>query len=145
MKNLLLINRYLTILLLSDTYAGSIHDKRLADAHLYPLPAGSWLLQDLGFLGFSLPNTEILAPFKKPRGNLLSLAQKSFNRQLASLRIRIEHVIRERMSQPMRAELNARCFPIADHAVVNGCGRKGFLQIAQKNSLALHHRTFRQI
>ncbi len=93
MKNLLLINRYLTILLLSDTYAGSIHDKRLADAHLYPLPAGSWLLQDLGFLGFSLPNTEILAPFKKPRGNLLSLAQKSFNRQLASLRIRIEHVI----------------------------------------------------
>lgn len=66
MKNLLLINRYLTILLLLDTYAGSIHDKRLADAHLYPLPAGSWLLQDLGFLGFSLPNTEILAPFKKP-------------------------------------------------------------------------------
>ena len=58
MKNLLLINRYLTILLLSDTYAGSIHDKRLADAHLYPLPAGSWLLQDLGFLGFSLPNRD---------------------------------------------------------------------------------------
>lgn len=39
------------------------------------------------------PNTEILAPFKKPRGNLLSPSQKSFNRQLASLRIRIEHVI----------------------------------------------------
>ena len=33
MKNLLLINRYMMILLLSHTCAGSIHDKRLADAY----------------------------------------------------------------------------------------------------------------
>ena len=43
------------ILFLSDTYGGRVHDKRIADATPYPLPAGSRLLQDLGFLAFTLP------------------------------------------------------------------------------------------
>jgi hypothetical protein len=49
-NNVLLINAALTILFLSATYAGSAHDKRIADATPYPLPAGSRLLQDLGLL-----------------------------------------------------------------------------------------------
>jgi hypothetical protein len=92
-KNLLLIDRELTILLLSDTYAGSVHDKRMADDHPYLLPENSWLLQDLGFLAFELPGGETLTPFKKPKGATLTQAQKDYNRQLAALRIRIEHVI----------------------------------------------------
>jgi hypothetical protein len=43
-KNVLLINAALTILLLSATYAGSTHDTRIAEASPYPLPAGSRLL-----------------------------------------------------------------------------------------------------
>jgi hypothetical protein len=93
-KNLLLIDRHLTILFLSDTTAGSVHDKRMADSHSYQLPEGSWLLQDLGFLAFTLAGVEILTPCKKPRGGQLSPAQKTYNRHLAALRIRIEHVIR---------------------------------------------------
>lgn len=93
MKNLLLIDRQLTILLLSETAPGSVHDKRLADAHPYLLPAGSWLFQDLGFLAFALEGVEILTPCKKPRGGALTPAQKAYNRQLAALRIRIEHVL----------------------------------------------------
>ena len=38
------------ILFLSDTYGGRVHDKRIADATPYPLPARSRLLQDLGSL-----------------------------------------------------------------------------------------------
>jgi DDE superfamily endonuclease len=91
-KNLLLIDRQLTIQLLTKTYTGSIHDKRIADEHPYQLPAGSWLLQDLGFLAFVLDGVECLTPFKKPKGGTLTAAQKAFNQQLASLRIRIEHV-----------------------------------------------------
>ena len=60
MKNVLLINAALTILFLSETYAGSTHDKRIADATPYPLPAGSRLLQDLGFLAFTLDHVEII-------------------------------------------------------------------------------------
>ena len=62
MKNVLLINAVLTILFLSDTYAGSTHDKRIAEATPYPLPVGSRLLQDLGFLAFTLDHVEIIMP-----------------------------------------------------------------------------------
>jgi hypothetical protein len=91
-KNVLLINAVLTILLLSETYAGSTHDKRIADATPYPLPAGSRLLQDLGFLAFTLDQVEIIMPTRKPRGRQLTRAQKAANRRIARRRVRIEHV-----------------------------------------------------
>jgi hypothetical protein len=87
-----LINAVLTILLLSETYAGSTHDKRMADATPYPLPAGSRLLQDLGFLAFTLDQVEIIMPTRKPRGRKLTRAQKVANRRIARRRVRIEHV-----------------------------------------------------
>jgi DDE superfamily endonuclease len=43
-KNVLLVNALLIILFLSDTYGGRVHDKPIADATPYPLPAGSRLL-----------------------------------------------------------------------------------------------------
>jgi hypothetical protein len=91
-KNVLLINAALTILFLSDTYAGSVHDKRIADTLPYPLPAGSRLLQDLGFLAFTLDQVEVIMPTKKPRGRALTKAQKAANRRIARRRVRIEHV-----------------------------------------------------
>ena len=92
MKNVLLIDAPLTILFLSDTHAGSVHDKRIADRTPYPLPAGSRLLQDLGFLAFTLPHVEVIMPTKKPRGCALTRAQKAVNRCIARRRVRIEHV-----------------------------------------------------
>ena len=92
MKNLLLVNAPLTILFLSETAAGRIHDKRLADATPYPLPAGSQLLQDLGFLAFTLPQVEIVMPTKKPRNQELTPDQKAANHGVARRRVRIEHV-----------------------------------------------------
>ena len=91
-KNVLLVNAPLTILFLSDTYGGRVHDKRIAEATPYPLPAGSRLLQDLGFLAFTLPQVEILMPTKKPRGQELTLEQQLANQALHHRRLRIEHV-----------------------------------------------------
>jgi DDE superfamily endonuclease len=88
----LLINAALTILFLSETYPGSTHDKRIADATPYPLPAGSRLLQDLGFLAFTLDHVETIMPTKKPRGRALTRKQKAANRRIARRRVRIEHV-----------------------------------------------------
>jgi DDE superfamily endonuclease len=88
----LLINAALMIRFLSDTYPGSTHDKRIADATPYPLPAGSRLLQDLGFLAFTLDHVEIIMPSRKPRGRKLTRAQKAVNRRIARRRVRIEHV-----------------------------------------------------
>jgi hypothetical protein len=91
-KNILLVNAPLTLLFLSDTCGGRIHDKRLAEATPYPLPAGSRLLQDLGFLAFSLPHVEILMPTKTPHGQELTLEQQLANQALHHRRLRIEHV-----------------------------------------------------
>jgi hypothetical protein len=93
-KNVRLINAMLTILFLRDTYGGRTHDKRMADATPYPLPAGSRLLQDLGFLAFTLDQVEIIMPVKQPRGRQLTRAQKAANRRIARRRVRLEHVNR---------------------------------------------------
>ena len=69
-----------------------MHDKRIADATPYPLPAGSRLLQDLGFLACTLPEVVILMPTKKPRGQELSLEEQRANQALNQRRLRIEHV-----------------------------------------------------
>src|SRR5438552_8670940 len=91
-KNVLLVNALLVILFLSDTHGGRVHDLRIAEATPYPLPAGSGLLQDLGFLSFTLPEVEILMPTKKPRGAELTLEQHLANQALNQRRLRIEHV-----------------------------------------------------
>jgi hypothetical protein len=91
-KNVLLVNALLTILFLSATHGGRVHDLRIAEATPYPLPARSRLLQDLGFLSFTLPQVEILMPTKKPRGEELPLEQQRANQVLNQRRLRIEHV-----------------------------------------------------
>jgi hypothetical protein len=91
-KNVLLVNAPLTILFLSETAGGRVHDKRIAEATPYPLPAGSRLLQDLGFLAFTLPQVEILMPTKRPPGQELTREEKRANRALRHRRLRIEHV-----------------------------------------------------
>jgi hypothetical protein len=91
-KNVRLMNAALTLLFLRETYAGSTHDTRMADATPYPLPAGSRLLYALGFLAFTLNQVEILMPTRKPRGRKLTRAQKAANRRIARRRVRLEHV-----------------------------------------------------
>src|SRR5262249_11055320 len=91
-KNVLFVNALLLILFLSDTYGGRTHDKTMADATLYPLPAGSPLLQDLGFLAFMLPGVVVLMPTKNPRGQELRGEQQRANQALHQRRLRIEHV-----------------------------------------------------
>jgi hypothetical protein len=88
----LLANALLTILLLSDTYGGRVHDKPIAEATPYPLPAGSQLLQDLGFLAFTLPQVDLLMPMKTPRGQELTVEQQRANQALHHRRLRIGHV-----------------------------------------------------
>lgn len=77
---------------MSGTFEGRVHDKRIADFADYQLPEGSQLLQDLGFLAFTLDGVEVIEPFKKPRGGELSEEQKAANQALARRRVRIEHV-----------------------------------------------------
>ena len=87
-----MIDRTVQIVFLSATFAGRVHDKRIADYSAYPLPPDSQLLQDLGFLAFALDGVTMFEPIKKPRGGALTPEQKAHNRALAKRRVRIEHV-----------------------------------------------------
>jgi hypothetical protein len=81
-KKVWLVKAPLAILFLSDTDGGRTHDKPIADATPYPLPAGSGLLQDLGFLGFTLPGVDLLMPTKKPRGGELTVEAQLATQEL---------------------------------------------------------------
>jgi hypothetical protein len=69
-----------------------VHDKRVADYSDYPLPADSELLQDRGFLGFTLDGVPMHQPIKTPRGGTLTPEQKAHNQALSKRRVRIEHI-----------------------------------------------------
>jgi len=61
----LLLHAALVILFLSDTSEGSVHDKPITDATPYPLPDGSELIDDLGFLRYILPGVQHTRPIKR--------------------------------------------------------------------------------
>ena len=64
----------------------------MAEATPDPLPAGSCLVQDLGFLAFTLDQVEMMMPTKKPRGRALTRTPKAAHRRIARRRVRLEHV-----------------------------------------------------
>ena len=92
-KNNLVINAACKVVILTPSCEGRIHDKRIADTVGYSLPSGSDLYQDTGFLGFTLPGINIIQPKKKPKGQERTLEEKELNREISSIRIRIEHAI----------------------------------------------------
>jgi hypothetical protein len=123
----LLINAALTMLFLRDTYAGSTHDQRIADATPSPLPAGRRVLQDLGFLAFTLDHVQIIMPTRKPRGRTLARAQKAANRRIARRRVRIAPVNRRVKRGRIVHDTNRlRKAGVRDRIMAVCCGRHNF-------------------
>jgi hypothetical protein len=81
------------IAFLSPTYEGKASEKSMAEITGYTLPAGSWLYQAKGFQGFFLPGITIVQPKKKPPGGELTPPEQATNRQISSIRMRIEHAM----------------------------------------------------
>lgn len=92
-KNNLLINTDSKVVFLTPCYEGRIHDKRIADMTDYFLPHRSCLYQDAGFQGFSVAGVTMIHPKKKPKGEDLTPEEKAKNREISSIRIRVEHAI----------------------------------------------------
>ena len=92
-KNVVLINEQCKIVLLTQTCEGKKHDKKVSDEAGFDLPSGSCLYQDTGFQGFALEDVIIVQPKKKPKGRKLSQEDKENNRQISSVRVRVEHAI----------------------------------------------------
>lgn len=92
-KNVLLTNVKGKIVYLSKTYSGKEHDKSITDQENFKFPDKTKILADLGFLGYENGNTQIIMPYKKPRGKELADHQKYINRIISSVRVDVEHRI----------------------------------------------------
>ncbi len=83
------------ILAVSKTVEGKRHDKQLAvdDPTLYAIPPNTTIMADSGYVGLDKdnPRVKLITPYKKPRGGKLSQIQKQNNRQISSIRVRVEH------------------------------------------------------
>jgi hypothetical protein len=101
------------ILAISNAVAGATHDKALSDdvRTVERLPDGCEADADKGYQGLDkqvslvtvrnpetgeeqqVPRLQVKTPFKKPKGGELTEGQKEFNRQLSTIRVRVEHCI----------------------------------------------------
>jgi hypothetical protein len=78
---------------LSETYAGSTHDIEIVKEEQWEFPVGVLIFQDTGFQGHNPKNAVVLQPEKKPKNKELSLMQKTSNKQISSIRVKVEHAI----------------------------------------------------
>jgi len=82
-----------TVVYLSETYAGRIHDKAIADHEAIIYPQDIDLYKDTGFQGYEPAGVQTWQSTKKPRGKELTPEQKAENTLLSRIRIGIEHLI----------------------------------------------------
>lgn len=90
---MVLANGHRKVLYLSQTYEGSVHDKRIADEAEIEFEKTVELLQDSGLQGFCPLKATVIMPEKKPRGKELTEEQKQHNKQKARQRAVVEHAI----------------------------------------------------
>lgn len=71
-KNNVLSNPQGKVLYLSDTYEGSVHDKKICDEEPFEFEKEIELLQDLGFVGHSPKNAIVQMPVKRSKYRILT-------------------------------------------------------------------------
>jgi hypothetical protein len=82
------------LLSISHSYPGRRHDFRIRKAEK-PLPSQAEKYVDLGYQGLQKLTGQVKLPFKRYKNKPLTDEQKQYNRQQASIRMRVEHKIRE--------------------------------------------------
>ncbi len=97
-KNQLVVDpRTKRILAVSQTVEGKRHDKKLAedDSTLLRVPPGSVGMGDSGYQGGEAinPLIKFIYPKKKPKKRELTPGEKTTNRGISQIRIRVEHPI----------------------------------------------------
>lgn len=119
---------------MSETFAGSVHDKKIADEQQVRFPAGITLWQDTGFLGHNPENVTVKMPTKKPKGKELTKEQKEENRKISSFRILVEHAIGgAKRCRIVKEHFRCTKFGFDDTVMLIACGLHNF-RISLKNN-----------
>jgi len=95
-KTQISVSRSGKILDISNSFAGSVHDKKMIDQEqtLKKFPVKSVHRLDSGYQGLPAdnPNHQVVIPFKKPKGKELGSLFKQFNHKHSKLRIIVENI-----------------------------------------------------
>jgi hypothetical protein len=101
---------------ISESYPGSVHDKKIMDSEktIEKIPEQIPQRFDLGYQGVKneYPSHNIILPIKKPKGGELSPLEKEFNKANSSLRVIVENAFARLkkfriLSHPFRQPLEA--------------------------------------
>jgi hypothetical protein len=123
----LLANKSKRILYLSETYEGSVHDKKIADEADIAFEQTVELLQDTGFQGFKPKNAIIHQPEKKPRAKELTLEQKHENKKKAQQRVLVEHAINQvKVWRIVKEKIRSYRHQLRDEVMLIACGLSNF-------------------
>lgn len=134
------------ILYMSETYEGTVHDKRIADEEAldfgtmtFGTPSGfgtfgkevpeqvRTLLQDLGFQGYEPEGVCVVQPEKKPRGTSLTPEQKAANRDISRKRVVVEHAIGGvKVWRIVKEQIRSWLHAIRDQVMYLACGLHNF-------------------
>lgn len=126
-KNVLLAGKHKQILYLSQTYEGSVHDKKIADEAEIEFEQTVTLLQDSGFQGFKPKNATIVMPAKKPKGKELTVEQKRQNKGKAAQRVVVEHAIGQvKVWRIVKDKIRSYRHILRDEVMLIACGIHNF-------------------
>lgn len=79
------------IVYITQGFEGKTHDKTIWDDGQVEIEGGICLIADLGFLGIDKDYPNAILPFKKPKEEELEPHKKKINKDIASVRVKIEH------------------------------------------------------
>jgi len=135
-KNLLLTLPDRRIMFLSQTFYGSVHDKKICDKQPLHLPEKINLWQDTGFFGHKPDGVIIWMPQKKPKGKTLTDEQKQLNQSISRFRVLVEHAIcGAKRCRIVKDRLRCHKFGFDDLIMELACGLHNFRLTVKNNAL----------
>lgn len=78
---------------MSETYEGTVHDKKICDIEEYSFPEKFLLRYDLGYIGYTPGNVSIEKPHKNTKLKPLTGQQKLENKTISGKRVSVEQAI----------------------------------------------------
>lgn len=116
------------IFYLSDTFEGSVHDKKICDEEFLEELENIEIWQDTGYQGFNPEKAITVQPVKKKKGSNLTTEQKAQNRNKSKSRVYIEHTIRGiKIFRIISERLRNLMYEFKDIVMETVCGLHNFI------------------
>lgn len=116
------------IFYLSDTFEGSIHDKKICDEESLEDIENIEIWQDTGYQGFYPLKSTTVQPVKRKKGISLTNEQRLQNRAKSKSRVYIEHTIRGvKIYRIISERLRNLMYDFKDKVMETVCGLHNFV------------------